>query len=135
MVFRWSKSRRRVTRQAMTCRALYPYGLPIFRNPNNVTHSATFWAFCAIANINYVFVSPFLLLSTKLFFPVFFFSVQLVRTDDLYRLQFFTKPALNEHNLFYLLVICFEKLSYSLGLAQRIKVTLHKRMCFQVNKQ
>ena len=65
-----------------------------------MTHPAALGAFRAIPNSNYAFLSPFFLLSAKIFFPVFFLIVQVILTDDLQRLQFFTKPALNEHILF-----------------------------------
>jgi len=45
----------------------------------------------------------------KIFLVVFFLSVQLSRTDDLHLRQFLTKPALNIHNVVYLVLICFEK--------------------------
>ena len=47
------------------------------------------------AGPGYVFASPFFLLLAKVFFPLFFLKVQVVRTDDLHLLQFLTSPALN----------------------------------------
>jgi hypothetical protein len=71
-----------------------------------MAHPFAFGAFCVVAySSGYAFVSPFFLVSTKNFFPDFFLSVQLVRTDDLHLLQFFTKPALNIHNVIYLLIV------------------------------
>ena len=86
--------------QAMASRTLYSSCLSIFRNPNNMTHPAALGAFRAIPNSNYAFLPPFFLLSAKIFFAVFFLTVQVILTDDLQRPQFFTKPALNEHILF-----------------------------------
>jgi len=70
-----------------------------------MAHLAAFWAFRMVANVCYFFVSPFFLLSAKIFFPDFLLIVQVVRTDDLHLLQFFTSPALKVHMPFYLLVI------------------------------
>ena len=81
-----------------------------------------------VANSDYAFVSPFFLVSTKNFFPDFFLSVQVVRTDDLHLLQFFTKPALKEHIDICLLFILFWKGSIIRGLAQRIRETLHLKV-------
>jgi hypothetical protein len=93
----------------MTCGALNSRSLSILRNPNNAPYSGALWTFRVIAHLDYVLVSPFFLLSAKVFFPAFFLSVQLTRTDDLHLLQFFTNPALKIHNPVYLLFVCFEK--------------------------
>ena len=87
----------RAARYAVTCRTLNPLCLAVTGNPNYVPHPAAFWAFRTVANVNYVFVSPLFLLLTKTFFPAFFRKVQVLRTDDLHLLQFFTKPTLNIH--------------------------------------
>jgi hypothetical protein len=79
-----------------------------------MTHPAALGAFRAIPNSNYAFLSPFFLLSAKIFFPVFFLIVQVILTDDLQRLQFFTKPALNEHILFNLSVSVLKRFNYSI---------------------
>ena len=110
---RWfccSKPRTRVIRQVVASRTLYSNGLPIFRNPNNMTNPVALGAFRAVSNSNYAFLSPFFLLSAEKIFADFFLVVQVILTDDLQRLQFFTKPTCNEHNSFYLLVVCFEKI-------------------------
>ena len=60
-----------------------------------------------VTYIDYVFVSPFLLVSAKNFVLDFFLNVQVVRTDDLHLLQFFTKPALKLHIDIYLLIVYF----------------------------
>ena len=60
-------------------------------------HPAALWALRTVADTDYAFVSPFFLLLTKIFFPAFFRKVQVLRTDDLHLLQFFTKPTLNIH--------------------------------------
>jgi hypothetical protein len=100
----------RVIGHVMTSGALNSCCVPIFRNPDNVANPAALWALRAVSNSNYAFLSPFFLLSWKIFFPDFFLIVQVVLTDDLHRLQFLTSPALNEHISFYLLVVCFEKI-------------------------
>jgi len=56
-------------------------------------------AFRFVADFDYDFISPFFLLSVKIFLVVFFRNVQLIRTDDLHLLQFLTKPTLNIHNV------------------------------------
>jgi hypothetical protein len=101
-MFCCAQSRMRGILHAVHCWTLYPSCLPVFLNPHDMAHPAAFGTFRAISNSNYAFYPPFFLLSEKIFFPVFFLNVQVVRTDDLHRLQFFTKPALNEHNSFYL---------------------------------
>ena len=70
--------------------------------PDYTTHLVTFWASHVVTDFDHFLFSPFFLLSTKYFLAVFFLNVQLVRTEDLHRLQFLTKPALNIHNLIYL---------------------------------
>jgi len=110
----------------MSCWALDSCGFLVLRNPHNTPYSLALRAFLMVANSDYAFVSPFFLLSTKNFFPDFFLSVQVVRTDDLHLLQFFTKPALSVHNDIYLLFILFlKRFNYSIGSAQRIRETLH----------
>jgi len=112
-LFRFSKfgsKPGRVIRQAVTCWALYSSCLSVLRNPNNVAHLAALGAFCAVPNGDYAFLSPGFLLFAKIFFPDFLLIVQVVRTDDLHRLQFLTIPALNEHIYFFLLVVSFEKI-------------------------
>jgi hypothetical protein len=99
-----------------------------------MTHLSTLGAFRAVSNCNYAFLSPFSVLSTKLFFAVFFLIVQVILTGDLQSLKFFTKPALNEHNSFYLSMFVLKRFNYSIGSAQRIKETLHLNMRYQVNK-
>jgi hypothetical protein len=78
-----------------------------------------------VTYVDYVLVSPFFLVSAKNFVLDFFLNVQVVRTDDLHLLQFFTKPARNIHNSIYLFIPDLKRSSYSLGLAQRIRETLH----------
>jgi hypothetical protein len=60
--------------------------------------------------------------------------VQVILTEDLQHLQFFTKPALNEHISLCLLVLVLKRFNYSIGSAQRIKETLHVDIRYHVNK-
>jgi hypothetical protein len=85
--------------------ALDACGLSVFRNPHHTPYSVTIRALRVVAQTDYFFVSPFFLLSVKIFFPDFFLCVHVVRTDDLHLLQFLTKPALNEHINVYLLFV------------------------------
>jgi len=94
----------------VTCWTLNSRCLTVFRNPYNATCPVAFGAFGLIADVSYVLVSPFFLLSAKIFFPVFFLNVQVVRTEDLHLLQFFTIPALNIHKVIYLLIVILEKI-------------------------
>ena len=90
---------------AVACWTLNSCCLPIFRNPHDAAYPVAFRTLRVVTYINYVFISPFLLVFTKNFFLDFFLNVQVVRTDDLHLLQFLTKPALNMHNFIYLLIV------------------------------
>lgn len=96
-----AKPRRLPACLMMTCWTLDSSSFSIPWDPNNTAHLSTFWAFQMVAKLSYFLFSPFFLLSTKYFLAVFFLNVQLVRTEDLQRLQFLTKPALSIHNLIY----------------------------------
>jgi hypothetical protein len=92
----------------MMCRgALDACCFSVFRNPHHAPYSVALRAFRVVAHGDYFLISPFFLLSVNNFFPDFFLCVQVTRTDDLHLLQFFTKPALNEHINFYLLFVLF----------------------------
>src|SRR4030042_6606986 len=109
----------------MDCCPLDSRCFSVLRNPHDTPYLVALRAFCAVANIYYFFVSPFFLLSTKIFFADFFLAVQVSRTDDLHLLQFFTRPALNEHIPIFLLLFILKRFNYSTGKAQGRKETLH----------
>jgi hypothetical protein len=72
-----------------------------------------------VAKLGHCLFSPFFLLSTKYFLAVFFLNVQVVRMEDLHRLQFLTRPALNIHILFTSVCSCFEKNRFPTGCSAR----------------
>ncbi len=82
----------------------------VFWNPYYAAYPFASRARDGVAFVGYAFDSPFFLLSAKYFLLVFFLNVQVVRTEDLHFLQFLTIPALNVHNIIYLLFVSREKI-------------------------